>query len=147
MPLTWHVGDVIRKLRLEAGFRSQARFGEAVGLNKAQVNRLETNKPVDPRTWHQVTAFFRSTEQELRALVPDQGDQRTRSGPIAQTDELSHDVVRGDDGVTDPLAGALTLALRLWRRFGERVAEDAVTEFVANAKTYDPTLPKTGSKG
>lgn len=69
--IQWHVGDVVRKLRLERGW-TQTDLGDAAGgIRKMTIVNIEANSG-DPRqsTLQALATALGVTLEELYALVP-----------------------------------------------------------------------------
>lgn len=68
----FHVGDVIRKLRLKQGHRRQKSFAERAGVDTATVSRVEMRGRYDPDTLQKMAvALGFPGAAELLLLVPE----------------------------------------------------------------------------
>lgn len=70
--MAWHAGDVVRRLREQKGFATQAKFAERAKLSTATINRIESGKlaTVERRTLDSVALALGTTWDEIEALVP-----------------------------------------------------------------------------
>lgn len=75
MELAWHVGDIVRKLRL-AGNMSQRALGKKAGkIDKGTISRLENGEIVNTDTLERVAGALGLDVGDLYALVPKRKDQ------------------------------------------------------------------------
>ena len=72
MGLTWHLVDVVRKLRYELGFKSQRDLARRAGVHLTTISNLEQKGSAasSPETIRKVAAAFGLREGDLYNLVP-----------------------------------------------------------------------------
>ena len=72
MKLTWHLGDVVRKLRRERGWTSQQDFASQAGIDLATIASLEQHGAgaSTQETIRKIAAALDLTERDLYGYVP-----------------------------------------------------------------------------
>ncbi len=72
MGLSWHLGDVVRKLRYELGYKSQGDLARRAGVHLTTISNLEQKgaEASSPETIRKVAAAFGLREGDLYNLVP-----------------------------------------------------------------------------
>lgn len=67
----WTVGDVIRKLRVEAGWTLEP-LAKAIGSNVTVISRIELGKTREPKraTLQKIAGAFGLTARDLEDMVP-----------------------------------------------------------------------------
>lgn len=71
--VSWHEGDVVRKLRISAGLKLE-QLAELAGMSFTTIAALEIGKTRDPKrdTIDKLATAFGLTGKELRDMVPQQ---------------------------------------------------------------------------
>lgn len=80
----WRVGDVIRKLRLEAGGWKLEQLAAVAGMDKQVISRIELGKTKEPKTTtlRKIASAFGLSVRELEDMVPG-ADVRLEVSPEA----------------------------------------------------------------
>lgn len=88
-PVRFHVGDVIRKLRLERGL-TVGQLADAAKVNKMTVSAIERGESNYRRdTIEQIAKALRTDPEEIFALVPgSQRDRKTQTGELLTQEDL-----------------------------------------------------------
>lgn len=83
MTISWHVGDVVRKLREAKGW-NQTKLGEKAGLNKATIVTLE-NTPDETKTGTlgKTAKALGLDIKGLYSLVPPDAEVKTRDAGVS----------------------------------------------------------------
>lgn len=106
--VSWHIGDVIRKLREAKGFDSAAKLAAKAGIDRSTVYRIENGGKFDETTIDALAAALGVTARQIRAQVPgNKGKHLDDSGTSAVGSAALRKPNTHDAEEADPLSGEI----------------------------------------